>query len=634
MLQRLRDSFFGPWVLGIVIGLIAVTFIFFGVDPSLTQTTFAAKVNGENIPLEQFDLALQAQQRQYQQLYRTELTDDLRRQLRANVLERLVQEEALKQRVDDAGYRVSDERLTEFIRSVPAFQINGEFSMEVYEGLLTNQGIVPASFEEDQREQLEVLELQTGVAESAILTPAEFRRYIELYNQGREIAYALFDVETFMEGVEIDEAAITAHYEANQASFRTEETVDLEYIELAQSDIASSIEATEEALRSYYEEERERFETPEERRARHILIEIDGDEADARAEAERVLARVQGGEDFAAVAADASDDPGTGAQGGDLGWIARGMLTGPFEDALFEMEAGEIRGPVQSQFGFHVIRLDEARGGEVQPFEAARDELLAEFQTRRATDLFYERANELADLAFDAYDELASVAMQMGLDLKTLEDFPRSGNPLVFPESAPIVQAAFAEEVVDSGRNSSLVELGEDHVLVLRVTDHRPSTVQPLETVREEVVQELTRSRAQDLADAAAAAFRSELAAGGDPIALAEAHRGTWHPPVTVERTSADLPTEVLSAAFALPKPAAGEVVRENVGLANGASAVLVLSNVAAGQAESIPSDDREQRRQQLADQTAAAEITAYAGDLRDRATVRIPDEILNPTTF
>jgi peptidyl-prolyl cis-trans isomerase D len=224
--------------------------------------------------------------------------------------------------------------------------------------------------------------------------------------------------------------------------------------------------------------------------------------------------------------------------------------------------------------------------------------------------------------------------MQTGLAVETLSGFPRSGNALMFPNSAPVVQAAFAEEIVDSGRNSSLVEISDEHVLVLRVTDHQPSSVQPLEAVRDQIEQELTRSRAQELADAAATAFLADLAADGDAAALAAMHQGTWYPSAAVERTSAEVPTEVLAAAFALPKPAAGEIVRENVGLANGDQAVLVLSGVAPGEPEGIPPDDREQRRRQLADQAAAAELTSYAGDLRERATVRIPDEILNPTTF
>jgi peptidyl-prolyl cis-trans isomerase D len=633
MLQRIRDSF-GPWVMGIVLGLIAVTFIFWGVDSTLTQNTFAAKVNGENIPLDQFDIALQAQQRQYQQIYRTELTDDLRRELRRNVLEQLVQEEALKQRVNEAGYRVSDERLTEFVRSVPAFQIDGEFSLEVYRGLLANQGMSPTTFEAEQRDRLEVLELQTAISESTFLTPAEFRRYIELYNQRREIAYAQFDVETFVEGLQIDEAALAAHYESNKESYRTVETVDLEYIELAQSDIAATIEVTEEALQNFYEEERERFETVEERSARHILLEVGDDEAAARAEAESVVARLQSGEDFAAVAAEVSDDVGTKTQGGDLGWIGRGMLTGAFEDALFDMATGDVRGPVRTEFGFHVIRLDEVRAGELQPYDAVREELRIEYQATRAADLFYERANELEERAFDAYDELASVAAETELPLKTLAEFPRSGDPAVFLNNAPIVQAAFSDEVLASGRNSELVELADDHVIVLRVTAHNPSTVQPFDAVREQIEQELKRNRAQELADSAAMAFLTNLAAGGNPEELAAAHQATWHAPASVQRTSPDVPTEILAAAFGLPKPAAGEVIRETVALASGDHAVVVVSNVEPGRAEAIAEADREQQRRQLADRAAGAELGSYASDLRDRATVRIPEEVLEPTVF
>ncbi len=631
MLQRIRDSF-GPWVAGTILGLLAVTFIFWGIDFSLNTTTFAAKVNGENIPLAEFDRELQAEQNRYQQIYRIELTEDLRREFRRNVLERMVRDAALKQRVDEAGYRVSNERVTEYIRAAAPFQVEGEFSFQVYQGLLANQGLTPTAFESLQREQLEVLDLQSGIADSTFLTPTEFRRYIELYNQRREVGYALFEVDAFSPQVEIDDAAIAAHYESNQQSYQTVETVDLEYVELAQSDIAATIEVTEEGLRAFYDEERERFQTEEERRARHILINI-GDDADAaRAKAESVAERLRGGEDFAALANELSDDVGTKAQGGELGWIGRGMLVGPFEDALFAMQVGEVSAPVQSEFGFHIIRLDEIRAGELQPYEAVREELRGEYQATRAADLFYERANQLTDSAFDAYDELASVASAQNLPLKTLNGFPRSGDPAVFVNSAAVVQAAFDEDILENGRNSPLVELAEDHVLVLRVVAHHPSTVQPLEVVRDQIKDELTRNRAQELADAAATAFLSELEAGGDPAALATARGGTWHAPVSVERTNADIPTEVLAAAFGLPKPMPGATVHETVSLANGNHAVLAVANVQPGAPDAVAQAERDQRQRQLADQAALAELASYAGDLRERATVRIPEEVLEPT--
>jgi peptidyl-prolyl cis-trans isomerase D len=618
----------------VLIGFICLGFVFWRADFGGAGTAaFAAKVNGDNISINEFDRELQARQNQYQQLYRTELSEDMRREMRLSVIEDMVRDAVLKQRVDDQGYRISDERLAAYIRSVSAFQVDGQFSMDVYRSRLTQVGLTPAGFEAVQRQSLEVSDLQSGIAESTFLTPAEFRRYIELFNQRREIAYASFPVESFLSRVMIDDAAISAHYDSNQASYQTTETVDLEYIELALADIAATVDVSEEALKSTYEEERDRFQTSEERRARHILIAVEnGDDAAAQKKAEDVVQRLNNGEDFAKVAAEVSTDAGTKAQGGDLGWIGRGMLVGPFEDALFEMSTGEVRGPVKSDFGYHVIRMDDLRAGTTQPFEAVRDELASELKTRRAEQQFYDRANELGDKAFDAYNELATVASEMQLPRKTLAAFPRTGDSDVFPNSAPIVQAAFDDQLLESGRNSELVELADDHVVVLRVTAHHLPMAKPLAEVHDQIKDELTRAGAEELADAAASAFKTAIEQpGADPAAAAAAQNGTWFPPAWVERTDATVPTEVLAAAFALPKPEGGAVAREAVALANGNHAVLVLSNVQPGSPDSVDQAERDQRQRQLADQAAYAELTSYIGTIREQATVRIPDEVLNP---
>lgn len=632
MLQRIHDSV-GKWMAGIVLGLISVGFIFWGVDFGMNgASTFAAKVNGENIPLMQFERELQIRQSQYQQQFQVELTEEMRRQLRRSVLETMINDAVLKQRVTEQRYRASDERLAEHIRSIPQFQVNGEYNDQVAMGLLRNQGIDPVAFMESQRETLEVLDLQMGIADSTFLTPAEFRRYIELYNERRDVGFAEFPLTAFTDGITIDDAAITAHYESNQAAYQTTETVDIEYVELQLADIANTIEVTDDALREMYEQERERFQTAEERRARHILFNVtDGNEDAAREKAEAALARINNGDDFAAVANDVSEDAGTKAQGGDLGWIARGMLPGAFEDALFGMQSGDVRGPVRSDFGYHVIRMDELRAGHEQSFEEVRDELAQEYRTREAEREFYDRANGLGDRAFDAYDELANVASELQLPLKTLSGLSRAGDPVAFPNSAPIVQAAFSEEIVDSGRNSQLIELGDDHVVVLRVTTHNVPTTQPLDMVREQIRQELVDARAQELAEAAAAAFLSEVEQGADPATAAASHNGVWHDVQTVQRTDIELPSEVLAAAFAMPKLGADMVQREQVALATGGYAVLAVSNVQPGDAATVAQAERDQRQQQLADQAALAEITSYAGTLRERATVRIPDEVLEP---
>src|SRR5215471_265138 len=397
MLQRIHDHF-AKGVTFLLLGLVSVGFIFWRADFNNGRTaTFAAKVNGENLSLQEFDRTLQFRQNQYQQQYRTELSEDMRRQLRQSVVEDMVRTAVLRQRAEEQGYRASDSRVVESIHSNPNFQVDDHFERRLYDSLLANNGLSVSAYEASQRTELQVRDLEEGIVESTFLTPAEFRRYIELYNQRREIGYGLFTVDAFSTRVTIDEPAIAAHYESNQAKYQTTETVDLEYVELSLADIAATTDVTDEALRAAYEEEKDRFQTTEERHARHILIQVDkGDDAAARAKAESIAERVRKGEDFAKLANELSSDAGTKAQGGDLGWVTRGTLgVAPLDDVLFSMQVGAISDPVKSDFGYHVIRLDEVRPGSVRPFEAVRDELATDLKTQRAEQIFDDRANRL-----------------------------------------------------------------------------------------------------------------------------------------------------------------------------------------------------------------------------------------------
>ena len=634
MLQSFRESI-GRWVALAILALIAVTFVFFGIDFSLTGTTFAAKVNGTDIPLFEFEQELQRQQSEYQQLFRVDLDDDLRREFRRNVIDQLVRTEALTQRAADAGYRVSDQRVGESIRGLTAFQVGGVFSIEVYRAVLNSQGLTPAGFEALQRRQLGLEELQDGIIDTTFLTPAEFRRYIGLVGERRELAYALFPVDDFLDQVEIDDAAVAAHHAANGALYMSEETVDLEYIELSRATIAAEIDTSEEALRRYYEEQQELFATTDERRVRHILMTVgEGGSEEALARANAALERARAGEDFAALAAELSDDAGTSGQGGDLGWITRGTIGGAFEDALFAMEVDQISDVVESDFGYHVLRLDEIRAGDVQTFEEVQDELRAQFQDEGADALFFDRANQLADLAFDAYDELRAVAGEMDLPLQTASGFPRIGDPALFANSAPVVQAAFSLETLESGTNSELIELADDHVVVLRVTSHELPSPQALEAVAEEIREELARRAAEDLVAEAADAFVAAVVTGAEDQATAEEHGGFWNEPVWTERANPGVPTEVLATAFGLARPDAGSPIRELVPLVNGDRAVLLLSGVEPGEPEDIPRELRDERQRELAEQAAAIELAGYVEGVVDSATVRVPDEVLNPQFF
>ena len=677
MLQSIREGV-GRWVAGVILALIAVAFIFWGVDPTIMGSTFAAKVNGEDISLIEFDRALQNQQSQYQELYRVELTDDLQRSLRLAVIEDLVQGEALSQRVDSEGYRVSDARLAQAIRSMPEFQVGGEFSMDVYRSQLTFSGLSPTAFEEQQREQLGLIDLQAGIGVSAFYTPAEFARYVELFEQEREISYALFTADAFLGQVEIDEAQVLAHYEANKDRFFSEESVDIEYLELARADFSDDIEVNDEVLEAFYEQEQFRFQTDEDRRPRHILINSIEESPEAEARAMDVMARLDAGESFEDVAAEVSEDPGTSGQGGDLGWLSRG--TGAFQDAVFDMELDELRGPVKSEFGYHIIRLDDIREGEIRTFDAVREELEVEYRTVRAEELFFAAAQEMDALAFDAFDELTSVAADMELPLQTHAGLTRSGTSSPFPVADPAVQAAFSSEVLELGENSRLIEILDDHVAVLRVSAHHPPAEQPLEDVRAEIEAELARTAAEALADSAAADFLaqsadlapdevgmaddsgeaevsgdadssaaaaeqdlsneadSEQESGPEPqsalAALATDLGGAWTDSAWVRRTDTAVPPEILASVFGSRPGDDGTVIRERVALFNGDEAVVSLTAVRPGDADRLTRDELQTRLTALSQATAGFELAGYAQHVREQATVRIPDEVIDPPLF
>ena len=670
MLQKIREGV-GRWIAGVILGMIAIAFIFWGVDPTITGGVFAAKVNGEDVSLIDFERAYQAQQSQYQDLYRVEMSPDVQREMRLSALEGLIRNRALLQRVQSEGYAISTDRLIEEVRLRPEFLVGGEFSLDLLRSRLITEGISEEFFLELQREQLALFELQNGVARSVFITPTEFARYIELYQQEREVAYAIFEAGNFRDQVELEEAEILSHYENNLARFYSEESVDLEYIEILRSDIANDIEITEELLQGYYEDEQYRFQTEEERRTRHILINSPQDDPEAEARASEIISRLESGEQFEALAAELSEDAGTSGQGGDLGWVSRGLLLGPFEDALYAMELGEVQGPIKTNFGYHIIRLDEIRAGDVQSFDSLRDQLALDYQNARAEELFYNTANDLADRAFDSFDELAGVAADVGHPLKTFAGLTRTGSVSPFDNSDLVIQTAFSAELLEQRENSSLVEIESDHVLVFRVVDHHLPAQQSLEVVQASIEEELTQSASAALAEAAAEEFLTQIAgllsgntlpqiadnaetvnvseqqANGIPIveeysngdaingliALAIEQGGLWTEARWVERTDPVVPAEILGAVFR-GQQTQNQPMSQRVFLVGGNQAVFTVFGLRAGDEDSLSLNEQEQLKNQLGQQFATYELTSYVGEVRQQATVRIPETVINPPLF
>jgi peptidyl-prolyl cis-trans isomerase D len=631
MLQTIRDKITG-WVATIFLGAIAVVFVFWGIDFQSTVAGYAAKVDGESISAESVRQAWQQQHSQLQQMLRDELPPEMVKAQQAALLDRFVRQSLLTQRANEFGYRVDDQALMRRLTEFPEFQVDGKFSADRYAMVLRQNGLSTPQFEADLQTQLLVSQVQNGIVDSGFATPHELQRRYALEKQEREVDYALIAASDFAASTTITDEQVQQWYEQRKDQYMTEETVDLQYVELTRARAEAAVTMTEEALKEYYEQVKQRFESPERRRGRHILITVeDGvDDASAQKKAADLTASAQGGADFTQLAKVNSKDPGSAAQGGDLGWAQRGMFVGPFEDALFEMKVGEIRGPVKTQFGYHVLKLEEVETGHLRSFEEVRAELEAEFRKERSQSLFYDETQKLADAAFSSLTELGSVSKTMNLPLKTVAGFTRAGGGELGNDPNAI-QAAFSEDVLERGQNSPLVAIGEDRAVILRATKHKPAEPRPLAEVRPQIEAQLKNDaiRAAATRKGEEAVERLEKGESWPAVAAALGLKPVGKRFVT--RTDSVATPAVVRAAFNIPQTQIAADKPHYVGATtdDGNYAVLAVTQVRNGDPAVEPEKERTDRRRRLERQVGNEEFTAYLTDAELNAEI-----VKNPQVF
>ncbi len=630
MLQTIRDRFTG-WIAVAVIGLLGLMLaITFGdVTSDAVAPTVAAEVNGEQIPLLEYQRVVQEQVLRQEQELQIELPPALRQQVERQVLEGMIRNRVVGQYVAERGYRVSDSVVADFIRGLEQFQVGGEFSQPGYVAILSSQGLTPEGFEREQRKSMEIAQLSTGLVGSSFYTPAEFRRYIELEKERRQFSYAVFQPADYLAEVEIAESQIEAVYSARPEEFQTAESVTLEYVELRRDAIAAEVLIDGSELRQFYDANIDQYSAPERRRARHILLARDGDNDEALAERALELRRqLEGGADFAELARTQSDDPGSAAQGGELGWNGRGVYVEAFEDALFGLEVGELSAPVSTEFGYHIIELQEVTGGQVEAFEDIRESLLADLKLQRADDEYYESQQLLDDLALENPGTLAVAAEQLGLAVQRVTEFTRTGGgPFGF--SRPLVDAAFSQAVLEDGENSELIELEGGASVVLRVSEHRLPELRPLADVRDQIEEDLALEAAAEQARERGSAFAERARAGAELALLAvefgvDLNGGTW-----VERADASVPAEVLADVFRAGAknsdlPSVGELETTA-----GGYAIYRLDAIEPGKPEAVARDQRDQRKAVLAEQLGSSSATSLLLNLRGEASVVLAQGVI-----
>ena len=622
MLEAIRQRFTG-WIAMLVIGLIALTLVisFGNMDQTPLEDDVVITVNDTEITLFEYREEYSNKLVELQQVFGEEVPEILDQTIKESATEDLILRALLLDYMSKNGYRVSPEYVVELITNNPGLQVGGIFDRQNYEAILASQGVSVEQFESDLRLQLQINQLRRGFIDSSFITPNEFRQFIELQMQKRIGQLLTINAESFTDEVAITADQVQSYFDNNQDLFQTDEEVDVEYLSLSLDDVAATIEYSEDNLMEYYENNLARFITNEERKSRHILIAIDED-TDEAAALETILI-VQDrlvSETFEAVAKELSDDPGSSELGGDLGWAEPGLFVPEFDKALFALEINELSDPVKTEFGYHLIRLDELNEGEQQAYEDVQLELDSEYSKLLAEDKLFGLADQLADLSLQAFNELNSVANTLGLSLSRIDGVSRNGATF-FNQDPEIISILFSQDSIETAENTPIFEL-EDSIFVARVIGHRMPTTKGFSEVESGIKEYLVSQEAISLADNYAEQIKPQFS---DNISFMDKadELNIEASEFDVSRGDTELSRGLIEMIF---NSSSSDMIKGNIQTYIEGDKVFLLrvSSYADGQLESFSDEERNSAKIDLSEQIGSRELNAFAEHLRENAEVSI----------
>jgi peptidyl-prolyl cis-trans isomerase D len=517
----------------------------------------------------------------------------------------------------DMGLSVSEREVGLLIAGMEQFQVDGQFSAERYKMLLSESGYTPGYFKQSLKEDLALNQLRSGLAGSEFATQRELEINARIFGEQRDVRYLSIPLEGFVQELAVSEAEIEAYYAENEARYLTDESVDLDYIELTIDQFLQPVD--EQLILEAYQLEKENAQYRSEYRVSHILFEA-GDEQQQRVEEAR--GRLAAGEDFAAVAGDLSDDVGSAASGGDLGYTSGDAFPEEMELAISALEPGVISEPVTTEAGVHLLLVTDRREGNPPELEEVRQRLHDDIQQTEARVVLLRTVEELKDLSFNA-DNLAGPAQELDLELASERAVTRAQADGLFA-SPSLLNAAFSEDVLQAGHNSEVIELDESRFVVLRVREHNEPELKPLEEVRREIVAAITDETARAAVAAEAKRALAELRAGAGVEAYATENGYQWQVELGAGRGSGMLPPEVLSRAFELPAPSPGETSSDFVMTPAGDALVFELVRVTQGDYASMSEADKNGLQGQTGAAYSGLVDSEFQQGLRENADITV----------
>ncbi|MCL1079133.1 peptidylprolyl isomerase [Parashewanella spongiae] len=617
MLEKIREGSQGVIAKSILV-LVILSFAFAGISSYLGTTTEApaATVNGEEISKAEFDQAYQNErgrlQQQLGEMFDTlAANDSYLETIKQNALDRLVSQKLLDQTAAKLGLTASDEQIRQAIIAEPAFHVDGVFDNDRYLALLSQLGYQPLAFRNTMRVDLTRRQLINATVGSEFALKGEAKQIAELQGQSRDIRYAIVNSEPFLAGITVTDEQAKEYYDINTTQFIRPEMVSLDYVELNAVDLSNNISVTEDQAQAYYDEHKAQYQTIEKRLPAHILIQFGDDEAKAEVKIKAIKKQLDEGANFTELAKKDSEDTFSGAEGGKLDWYEQGVMDPAFDDAMFALEKGQVSDVVKSDFGFHLIKLLDVQPVKTQSFAEVKTQIIDDLKQNEAQDKFFTLQQSLADTSYEVPDSLDEAAETINAEVKHTALFSRNTIPAELNNPA-VIKAAFSDQVLQSGLNSDVIELGDDHVLVLRVNEHKVAGTKSFDEVKLDVITRIKQEQATEAAQVKVDEYAASIKAGKSEVELKTKTK--------LHRYDRELDSAIVNKAFQMTGSKSESAMSiATVSLAQG-SAVVIVDKVNA--AEGIDDTVIDSLKLQLTNQYSEQDYRALIAYLKAHAEI------------
>ena len=630
MLSTIRDKATG-WIAGIIVGLLIISFAFWGVSFYSGQSAGlnVALVNDNEISFQSFQRSFAQLRKQMQSILGDSLSLDEEALIKNQTVEKLIESELVNQLVVDANLNITNQRLVESIKNIEVFRDDTGFDRTKYERGISNIGMPPAVFEAQLRMDLLSEQLQAGFSETTFVLKAELENILRLESQSRNITYAILGLPSFIEEGEINALDIEEYYQSNPMSFTSDEQVKIEYIDLSVKELAKDVEADEESLRIFYTDNRDDYDIVEQRSIQKLFTRIgekatDENKAGAKSAIMSALDLVNEGRDFEKIVEESTNDEGV-LEYSEHSFMSKGIMDKEIDDFLFSSTEGETSGIIETKKGFNIVKVAEIRGGPKNTYEKFAKEVEEDYKSKQAELQFFELADQLTTVAYENSDNLESASDAIGKDITVTDYFNRIDELEGVLSNINVISKSFDPELINSGNNSEAIELSDDHIIVLRVLDHKKPYTKPLDEVRDEVIASIRLEKAKEKISETGDKIIEQLKSGNTPNEVTSDLDIEWITVEKVKRDDISVNRAILRSTFESGKPIDKPIITSQR-LGSGDYAIIIISN---SNDEVIKVDDEQKELTDLRLRRilSTSEWKDLLRDVRNNSDIRILKE-------